>query len=83
VLGPDELELEYPQEGQYRGWMSALNVVMVPYWWIFESRALYLYSTCDRSLDDFEHEIVCSYKVLFKQNDVEEEEDETDGNAIA
>ena len=75
VLGPDELELEFPQKGDIRvevHFERRHGSILVE----FDTRAVFVL-TCDRSLDEFEHEIACSYKVLFKQNDVEEQDDET------
>lgn len=74
-LGPDELELGYPQKGDIRvdvRFERRQGSILVE----FDTRAVFVL-TCDRSLDDFDHEIECSYRVLFKQNDVVEQDDET------
>lgn len=73
-LGPGELEMEYRQAGNINvdvHFDRRPGSILVD----FHTRVV-LILRCDRSLDDFEHEIACSYKVLFRQNDVVDEDDE-------
>ncbi|TVQ11690.1 MAG: DUF177 domain-containing protein [Balneolaceae bacterium] len=75
VLGPGELELEFPQKGDIEvdvHFERRHGSILVE----FVTEAKFVL-TCDRSLDEFDHEIACSYRVLFKQSDVVEEENET------
>jgi uncharacterized metal-binding protein YceD (DUF177 family) len=74
VLGPGELELEYPQKGDITvdvHFERRPGSILVD----FDTRAVFVLR-CDRSLDNFDQEVVCNYRVLFKQNEVVEEDDE-------